>query len=430
MNVSVQACGRIVKRSGRTSLCTAYWWGGEEGAVSSLWGIVIASVGACVWIVLIAFRGGFWRLRESLPPERSKKTSPEPDRWPNVTVIVPARNEATVLAKTLPSLLDQDYPGRMEIILVDDESEDGTGTVAINLAAVHANGQRLRVVEGGCPPHGWRGKVWAMTQGVKAAAADRVEYLLFTDADIQHGPSVVRSLVAHAQAGSHDMVSIMADLHVESAWDRLLVPSFVYFFAKLYPFRWVADVGRRTAAAAGGCVLVRAEALRKAGGLAPIAPAVIDDCSLAALLKRSGARLWLGFSDAVRSVRVYGTLRSSWEMVARSAYAQLRYSPWLLALTLIGMLWIYAAPPALLVAGLAGWPPGPLQTPTLAIAAGTVALMMISYIPILRKYGQPWVAANTLPLAAVLYTAMTLASAWRTWRGQETAWKSRPTTRL
>ena len=385
---------------------------------------------AIAWIVLLAFRGGFWRMRETLETSADKSSSSRSIGWPDVAVVVPARDEAAVLPKTLPSLLDQDYDGRLQIILVDDESGDGTGRVAVELAAGHIQRERLAVKQAGRPPRGWRGKVWAMAQGFAAAAVHRPAYVLFTDADIQHDSGVVRSLVAHAQEGKRDMVSIMAHLHINGPWDRLLVPAFVYFFAKLYPFRWVANDRRRTAAAAGGCVMVRTEALQQAGGLEAIAPAVIDDCSLARMLKRSGASLWLGFSNAVRSVRGYGTLRSSWNMVARSAYAQLRYSPWLLVLTLVGMLWIYAAPPLLLLAGLLGWVPGTLRAPILAIAGGTVALMAISYAPVLRRYGLPVLYVGALPFAALLYTAMTFTSAWRTWLGRETAWKSRPTSRL
>lgn len=391
---------------------------------------IIVSVSAMAWIVLVMFRGGFWRMRESLEMPLTGPHSPRTASWPDVTVIVPARNEASVLPATLPALLAQDYPGGLHIILVDDESGDETGTIAERLAGKHTLGDRLRVERGKRPPRGWRGKVWAMAQGFEAALRDRPTYVMFTDADIQHNPGVVRSLVAQAETGNHDMVSIMARLRVEGVWDRLLVPAFVYFFVKLYPFRWVASARRRTAAAAGGCVLVRAETLQKAGGLETIASAVIDDCSLAKTLKTSGGRLWLGFSDAVRSVRIYGTLCSSWNMVARSAYAQLRYSPWLLALTLVGMLWIYAVPPLFLIAGLFGWPSGPLHIPILATAGSAFALMMISYLPILRRYGLPIAYAAALPIAALLYSAMTFASAWRTWRGRETAWKDRPTTRL
>lgn len=398
--------------------------------MSSLVWWIIASISAIAWIVLLAFRGGFWRMQETLEISASEASCSQATGWPDVVVIVPARNEAAVLPKTLPALLDQEYDGELRIVLVDDESEDATEQVASALAAGHIHGERLCVQKAGRPPRGWRGKVWAMAQGFAVAASYHPTYILFTDADIQHDASVIRSLVTHAQDENRDMVSIMAHLHIDGPWDRLLVPSFVYFFAKLYPFRWVAMARRRTAAAAGGCVLVRTEALQKAGGLEAIASAVIDDCSLAAILKRSGASLWLGFSDAVRSVRGYGTLRSSWNMVARSAYAQLRYSPWLLALTLLGMLWIYAAPPLLLIAGLLGWPSGPFRVPILAIAGGTVVLMAISYTPILRRYRLPALYVGSLPFAALLYTAMTFTSAWRTWFGRETAWKSRPTSRF
>jgi hopene-associated glycosyltransferase HpnB len=306
-----------------------------------------AAVAALAWVYLLACHGGFWRTDQRLPPGR------DPAEWPAVTAVVPARNEAAVLPATLPSLLTQDYPGKLTVVLVDDDSADGTAQVAEKLAA--ASGQPfqdvIRLVPAGQRPDGWAGKVWAMECGL--ATAGQPEYVLFTDADISYAPGTLTALVRAADGGGYGLVSQMALLRTETAWERLIVPAFVYFFAQLYPFRRVSRPQARTAAAAGGCMLVRREDLAAAGGLAMIRGARIDDVALGRVLKRAGVRCWLGLTTDVRSRRPYPSLAGLWDMVARSAYTQLRYSPLLLAGTLAGLAWLYLLPPAAALAGLA-----------------------------------------------------------------------------
>lgn len=361
----------------------------------------LAGIALAAWLCLVFGNGGYWRMNQHLPPSR------DPSRWPSVVAVVPARDEAAILPETLPTLLRQDYPGDFQVILVDDASTDGTGDVAKQLGDV-------QVVIGSGPLPGWTGKVAAMARGVEAAGTP--DYLLFTDADIAHPPDSVRSLVA--AAGDRDLVSLMARLRTETFAERAIVPAFVYFFAQLYPFPRVNRAGR-TAAAAGGCVLVRRSALVAAGGLAEIKSALIDDVALARLVKRRGS-IWLGLSTSVRSRRAYPRLADLWDMVARSAYTQLRYSPFLLAGTVVGLLLLYAVPPVLGVAGLVAgqW---------LMAVFGLVAWLLLagSYVPMLRRYGQSLVWAPFLPVVALAYAGMTVDSAWRHRRGRGGAWKGR-----
>jgi hopene-associated glycosyltransferase HpnB len=380
-----------------------------------------AAVAALAWVYLLACHGGFWRTDQRLPP------GPDPAAWPSVTVVVPARDEAAVLPATLPSLLAQDYPGELRVILVDDNSSDGTAQVAEKLAA--ASGQPfqdwIRLVPAGQRPDGWAGKVWAMQCGL--AAAGQPEYVLFTDADISYAPGTLTALVRAAAGGGYGLVSQMALLRTETAWERLIVPAFVYFFAQLYPFRRVNRPRARTAAAAGGCMLVRRDALAAAGGLAMIRGARIDDVALGRVLKSAGARCWLGLTTDVHSRRPYPSLAGLWDMVARSAYTQLRYSPLLLAGTLAGLAWLYLLPPAAAIAGLAAAAAGS-GTAALATAAAGLAgwvLMTASYVPMQRLYGLPAVRALALPVAAALYGAMTFDSARRHWAGRGGEWKGR-----
>src|SRR5215831_7810 len=336
---------------------------------------VLILVAACVlsaaaWVYLLAGHGGFWRTDVRLP---GRPGSPGPHPWPSVVAVVPARDEAAILPGTLPTLLAQDYPGAFSVVLVDDASADGTAAVA-TAVSTHASvptgagvggsirtaaagyapaGVPLRVISGSPPPPGWAGKVWAMAQGV--AAAGECGYLLFTDADIALEPGVVAGLVRAAAADDRALVSQMALLRSETGWERWIVPAFVYFFAQLYPFRRVGRPRARTAAAAGGCMLVRREVLAAAGGLERTRGARIDDIALARLLKRPpvAARCWLGFSTSVHSRRPYPGLGGLWDMVARSAYTQLRYSPVLLAGTVAGLCWLYLLPPVAALGGLA-----------------------------------------------------------------------------
>jgi len=381
-----------------------------------------------------------------------------------VVAVVPARDEAAILPETLPTLLAQEYPGAFSVVLVDDASTDGTaavaaavstraaagstgalagstGAAAVSTRAAAAStgaaaagsapdGVPLRVVSGSPPPVGWAGKVWAMAQGV--AAAGGCDYLLFTDADIALEPGVVADLVRAAAADDRALVSQMALLRRETAWERWIVPAFVYFFAQLYPFRRVGRPRARTAAAAGGCMLARRETLAAAGGLERIAGARIDDVALARLLKRGPvrARCWLGFTTSVHSRRPYRGLGGLWDMVARSAYTQLRYSPALLAGTVAGLCWLYLLPPVATLGGLAaaaarGHPAGPAVWWCAGAGLAGWALMTLSYLPVLRLYRLSPLRAPCLPVMALLYTAMTVDSARRHRMGRGGEWKGR-----
>jgi hopene-associated glycosyltransferase HpnB len=378
----------------------------------------LATASAAAWAYLLVAHGGFWLTSTRLPAD-----PPEPRSWPSVGVIVPARDEAAVLGETLPTLLAQDYPGELGIWLVDDGSSDGTGELARTLADRRGGGASLTVLAAPPPPPGWTGKLNALRRGVAAASADGVDMLLLTDADIAHHPSSVRRLVATALANDRDLVSLMALLRAQTRWEHTLVPSFVYFFAQLYPFPRVARPGARTAAAAGGCVLLRRSALERAGGLARIRSNLIDDVALGRLLKRSGARIWLGFTGdppEVRSVRPYPHLADLWAMVTRSAYTQLRRCPVLLAGTVAGLGLLYVLPPVAGLAGLAQRSPVPA-----AAGLGAWAAMAITQAPVLRLYGLSPLRGLALPAVATLYAAMTVDSARRHATGRGGAWKGR-----
>jgi hopene-associated glycosyltransferase HpnB len=383
--------------------------------VSALAWTAAGSLAAWLWLLL--GQGFFWRTDVRLPPRR------DPADWPSVCVVVPARDEAEVLPVSLPSLLGQDYPGRAEVFLVDDGSTDGTGELARELARGRG-GLPLTVVSPGEPPTGWTGKLWAVRHGIGEARARTPEYLLLTDADIAHAPDSLRTLVAAARTGGFDVVSQMARLRVESFWERLVVPAFVYFFAQLYPFRWIGRPGARTTAAAGGCVLLRTEAAERARIPDAIRHAVIDDVALARAVRTSGGRLWLGLAERVDSVRPYPRLHDLWRMVSRSAYAQLRHNPLLLLGTVAGLAVVYLVPPVALVGGaLAG------DTAAGALGAGAWLVMTGTYVPMLRYYRQPLWLAPLLPFTAFLYLLMTVDSAVRHYRGRGAAWKGRTYTR-
>ncbi|MZD10733.1 glycosyltransferase [Streptomyces sp. SID5785] len=373
--------------------------------------ITAASLAAWVWLLLC--QGFFWRTDLRLPPRT------EPDVWPDVCVVVPARDEAAVLPDSLPSLLAQDYPGRAEIFLVDDGSTDGTGDVARALAG-RLGGLPLTVTSPGEPPAGWTGKLWAVRHGIGLARARGPEFLLLTDADIAHGPHSLRALVAAARTGGYDLVSLMARLRVASVWERLVVPAFVYFFAQLYPFRRIAVRGSRTAAAAGGCVLLRTEAAERARIPDAIRQAVIDDVSLARAVKASGGHIWLGLADRVDSVRPYPHLADLWRMVSRSAYAQLRHNPLVLLGTVLGLALVYLVPPLAVPVGAAGG-----SAATAVLGALAWAVMAGTFVPMCRYYGQAAWWALLLPFTAFLYLLMTVDSAVQHYRGRGAAWKGR-----
>jgi hopene-associated glycosyltransferase HpnB len=370
---------------------------------------------AAIWAYLALGRGRYWSTSSRLPPSGT----PVPEFWPPVAVVVPARDESALLPRTLPTLLAQDYPGRARIVLVDDQSTDGTAQLARKLASQGGGrGLGLRIVPGTPRPAGWAGKPWAMAQGVQEAMSgpNKPEWLLFTDADISHPPSSLRHLVSAALADHRAGVSLMARLSTEAGWERLLMPAFVYYFAQIYPFEWVNDRRRRTAAAAGGCFLVRADALCQVGGVEAIAGSTIDDIALAKVLKEAGYDIWLGLAgdgaegDAprVESLRSYRVLDDIWKMVARNAYTQLRHNPAALAGALAALTSIYLSPPLLAGAGLA------TKRPALAVAGlGTWTAMAATYRPMVKYYGASPTSAWALPFTSCLYMAMTLSSALR-----------------
>jgi hopene-associated glycosyltransferase HpnB len=344
--------------------------------------------------------------------ERLEADPAAPDDLTAVTVLIPARDEAASIGRVIAALRLQ---GRgLEAVVVDDQSSDDTRLAAARAAAPDL---ALRIIDGKPLPEGWAGKLWALEQGL--AVVDR-PYVLLLDADIELAPRLVPALLATLRERDATLVSLLAELHCETFWERLLCPAFVFFFKLLYPFAWSNDAAKTTAAAAGGCMLVRADALRQIGGFAAIRGALIDDCTLAAALKRHRAPIWLGMTHSVRSLRVYASLGDFWSMVARSAFTQLRYSTlWLLAATAAMLLTLLAAPVGL-AAGLAAAEPGVALT-----AAAAWLALAAAYWPVVSFYRLPAVWAATLPLAAALFLAMTWASAFGYWRGTRARWKAR-----
>ena len=378
------------------------------------WSTGLGLLALAIWLYLMLGRGGFWLARERDERPAMLKT------WPSVTAVVPARNEADVIEQSIGSLLRQDYPGTFRVVLVDDGSDDGTADRA--LTAANDDAGRLDVLRGSPLPAGWTGKVWAQHQGVSHALTsdDKPDYLLLTDADIGHTLDNLRALVAQAENQSLVLGSSMVELSCRRWAERFLIPAFVFFFQMLYPFAWVADRHRTVAAAAGGCMLVRRETLERIGGMASIRSEIIDDCALARQLKAQGP-IWLGLTRRARSLRPYEGLREIGRMVSRSAYAQLDYSPLLLAGTVAGMAITYLAPALLALFGHG-----------LAQAAGLGAwlLMAIAFQPVLRFYRISPLWGLALPAIAAAYTVFTVQSAVAVWRGQGGQWKGRAQARM
>jgi hopene-associated glycosyltransferase HpnB len=376
---------------------------------------VLGCLSLLIWLVLLFGRGGFWRARPAPPLAVQAR-----DTWPGVAAVVPARNEADVIAQAVTSLLQQNYPGAFHVVVVDDHSTDGTADVARAAAQKLQCPDRLTVISAQPLPVGWSGKVWAQSQGIAAVRSLGLpsDYLLLTDADIAHPAEAVTQLVGRADAEKRDLVSLMVRLRCDSFWEKALIPAFVFFFAKLYPFSWVNNPRNRTAAAAGGCMLVRRSALEEAGGIESIRAELIDDCSLAARIKHRGEGghpIRLDVAARSISLRPYNDWREIWNMIARTAFTQLRYSPLLLAGTLAGMTIIYLAPPVVaLVLGPLGWPAW--------LAWG---VMCCVYAPMLSYYGRSPLWAPFLPLVALFYVSATVGSAVRYWRGKGGQWKAR-----
>ncbi|MBZ5504103.1 MAG: glycosyltransferase [Acidobacteriia bacterium] len=369
-----------------------------------------------IWGYLLLGRGGFWRIHHAASP------LPAPARLANespvrIAVIVPARNEADVVGRAISSLLRQAGPYSLHIFLVDDGSTDGTAQAAREAAALAGRAEMLTVSQGQPLAPGWSGKLWAMQQGIGLARLSAPDFFLFTDADVEHAPGSVSALVQIARSGPYDLASFMVKLYCETPSEKLLIPAFVFFFFKLYPPAWIANPSRSAAGAAGGCVLIRPAALEQAGGLEAIRQEVIDDCSLAARVKRSGGRLWLGASATTRSLRPYGSFSEIGRMISRNAFNQLHHSSLLLLLSVLGMVVTYLLPPALALLSNRAWP----------AALGAVAwiLMMLSYVPVLRLYRLSPLWALALPLAAVFYMGATFHSAWKYWTGRGGEWKGR-----
>ena len=375
-----------------------------------------AAIAAAAWLYLLLSRGGFWRAQPCL----DSQTPPALAHHPAVVAVVPARNEAQGIETCLRSLFAQDHCGPFRVILVDDGSEDGTSDIARDTARAVNAADRLDIIRSQPLPPGWTGKLWAVAQGVRRAESLAPDYLWLTDADIAHDVSELRRLAAIAESENRDLVSLMVLLRCESFWERLLIPAFVFFFQMLFPFPQVNDPGKRIAAAAGGSMLVRRTALEAAGSIAAIRDAVIDDCALANRIKERGA-IWLGLTKRTRSLRPYRSLREIWHMVARSAYAQLKYSPLLLAVSVTGLAIVFAVPVVAFVAGFATD-----NAPAATLGTAALCMMWAGYRPMLRFYGQDHRrGALLLPVAALLYCAMTVDSAWRHYRGNGGGWKGR-----
>lgn len=376
-----------------------------------------AGAALLIWIYLLLAHGRFW-----LGTQNDAAVPAPPSVWPAVAAVVPARDEADVVGESIGSLLAQDYPGPFAVVLVDDDSSDGTAEMARAAAAASGRPERLTVVAGQPLPPGWTGKLWAVKQGVAAAEALPIapKYLLLTDADIVHTPDQAASLAARAEAGGLVLTSLMAKLRCESFVERLHVPAFIFFFQMLYPFARVNRPDDATAGAAGGCMLVEADALRRAGGIESIRGALIDDCALAATMKAQGP-IWLGLTERALSIRPYDDWQEARGMIARSAYAQLRYSPLLLLGTVAGLALTYLAPPLFGIFGSG-----------LAQVLGLLAwgLMAIAFQPTLRRYRLSPLWGVALPGIALVYTAYTLDSAWQYYRGRGGAWKGRAQSNL
>ncbi|NER02568.1 MAG: glycosyltransferase [Okeania sp. SIO3C4] len=369
-----------------------------------------------IWIYLLIFRGKFWLADRRLLPI-SETEIKKNQYWPSISVIIAARNEAKLLRATLKSLLNQDYSGNFKIILVDDNSKDNTVNVAKYIAQQNNNLTKLEVISAGNLPSGWSGKLWAINQGIRYAKKQTPapDYFLFTDADIEYNSTNIRQLIIKAEQDNLALVSLMVKLQCQTLTEALMIPAFVFFFQKLYPFRWVNNPRNSTAAAAGGCILIRHQVLDEIGGIEVIKDALIDDCSLARAVKQKSTnkKIWLGLTSDTKSRRSYPDLFSIWSMVARTAFTQLNYSPLLLVATVIGMKLTYLVPSLGIILGVifSWWE-------IVAIALLARILMFLAYLPIVRFYQLSPIYAMSLPTVALIYTLIIIDSAWRHWRGR------------
>jgi len=402
--------------------------------------IALSSICLSIWLYLTLARGLFWRLR---PFDDDQAQHPPPPNWPHVVAIVPARNEAATIGQTVAALLKQNYPGEFSLVVVDDHSEDDTAQVAQQAAAQNGAESRFSNHTASPLPPDWTGKLWALDEGVRRTASHpklssqaqrgicfssvddtpttnskdtNPTYFWFTDADVLHAPDILRRLVSHAEQNKLDLTSLMVLLQAKTLPERALIPPFLYFFLKLYPPRWIADARASSAGAAGGCVLLRREALERIGGLAAIRSEVIDDCALARAVKRSGGTIWMGLTRISVSLRAYTTLAEIRDMIARTAFTQLRYSPLLLVATIAGLFLTYLAPIALLFAH---------NSITRILSLAAWLLMSLTFLPTVRFYRRSPLWALLLPLAASFYAYATWLSAIRYWLNRGAQWKGR-----
>jgi hopene-associated glycosyltransferase HpnB len=378
--------------------------------------LIIVSLSLIIWIFLWLFRGGFWLANQRI------ETTVELDNYPTVWAVVPARDEAEAIAISLTSLLNQNYLGEFSVVLVDDNSCDRTSEIALTTAEKLGKSSSLKILAGKPLATGWKGKLWAMHQGIDYAQQQdsTPDYFLFTDADIQHDLNNLTQLVSKAETEDLDLVSLMVLLKCASFWENVLIPAFVFFFQKLYPFPWVNNPRKTIAAAAGGCILISHQALIEIGGIATIKDALIDDCSLAQAVKSEGKNIWLGLSETTISLRGYDSLKTIWDTIARTAYTQLNYSLILLFGTVIGMTEIYLAAPVCLGLGILtnSWL-------TVGISLLTWLLMAIAFLPTIKLYNLSIGWAFCLPAIAFLYTLMTIDSAIKYYQGKGGSWKGR-----
>lgn len=374
--------------------------------------IFLGVLSLAIWLYLLLFHGGFWRVSAILAP------SPRIDEpAARVAVVIPARDEAEVVGECVGSLLRQTGSHAIHIFLVDDASTDGTADVARRAAEEAGKTSNLTVIAGRELPPGWSGKLWAVNQGVERAGGIDPDFVLLTDADIVHAADSVATLVAIARNGGYGLASCMVKLHCETFAERALIPAFVFFFLKLYPPAWIASPRRKTAGAAGGSILIRPQALDRAGGIAAIRGEVIDDCALARRVKDSGGRIWLGLTATTRSVRPYGGFSGIGKMISRGAFNQLHHSAPMLLLALLGLAITYLVPPALAMFSH--------RTIPALLGASAWILMAACFLPIVRFYRLSPLWAVALPLVSIFYMGASVHSAFKFWSGRGGEWKGR-----
>lgn len=378
--------------------------------------LILTIASLIIWLGLLIFWGQFWLgVQLSLSDQKLK-------HYPNVWVIIPARDEADVIGTSLQSVLQQNYPGNFAVVLVDDNSSDQTAKIAQETAVNLSKKQQFNLISGQALPTEWKGKLWALEQGINYAKKQPItpDYFLLTDADIQHHDSNLKELVTKVETEKLDLVSLMVLLRCQSFWEKLLIPAFVFFFQKLYPFKLANNPRSFVAAAAGGCILINADSLEKIGGLASLKNALIDDCTLARKIKNNQGKIWLGLTGKTISLRPYDSLKSIWDMVARTAFYQLNYSWFLLIGTILGLTLVYLIPPLAIIYGIIAQ-----NTVIATIGFVTYFLMVLAYFPTVRLYRISPIWSGCLSAIAFLYSLMTIDSAWKHLQGKGGFWKGR-----